>query len=150
MISSGGILHIIDDAVASAATAPPRAPLLHALTSCSTQSQSSAIEMEGVFSCGVARWFILKPKNPNLGKFWSALDWKMRIYFMAICNISPTFGIFYDHMVHFVFIWYIFPVLVSCTKKNLATLFSWQSLGYRKVSDAIGQTIYSESQWENV
>jgi hypothetical protein len=25
-------------------------------------------------------------------------------------------------LVHFVFIWYIFPVLVSCTKKNLATL----------------------------
>jgi hypothetical protein len=44
--------------------------------------------------------------------------------------------IFYGHMeyftdiwdilwlcVHFVFIWYIFPVLVSCTKKNLATLY---------------------------
>jgi hypothetical protein len=23
-------------------------------------------------------------------------------------------GIFYDHLAHFVFIWYIFPVLVSC------------------------------------
>jgi hypothetical protein len=33
------------------------------------------------------------------------------------------FGIFYDHLVHFVFIWCIFPVLVSSTKKNLATLF---------------------------
>jgi hypothetical protein len=31
-------------------------------------------------------------------------------------------GIFYDHLVHFVFIWYIFPFLVSSTKKNLATL----------------------------
>jgi hypothetical protein len=45
-----------------------------------------------------------KTKNPNLGKIWKAL------------------GIFYDHLVNFVFIWYIFPVLVSCTKKNLATL----------------------------
>jgi hypothetical protein len=27
---------------------------------------------------------------------------------MAISNISRTFGIFKDHMVHFVFIWYIF------------------------------------------
>jgi hypothetical protein len=26
---------------------------------------------------------------------------------MDICNILPTFGIFYDHSVHFVFIWYI-------------------------------------------
>jgi hypothetical protein len=36
-------------------------------------------------------------KNPNLGKFLMALDWKMLIYFMAICNILQTFGIFYDH-----------------------------------------------------
>jgi hypothetical protein len=30
------------------------------------------------------------------------------LYFMAIWNILQTFGIFYDHLVHFVFIWYIF------------------------------------------
>jgi hypothetical protein len=41
---------------------------------------------------------------------------------MAIWNILQTFGIFYDHLVHFMFIWDIFPVLVSCTKKNLATM----------------------------
>jgi hypothetical protein len=35
---------------------------------------------------------------------------------MAIWNILWTFGKFHDHLVHFVFIWYIFPVLVSCTK----------------------------------
>jgi hypothetical protein len=38
-------------------------------------------------------------------QFWRTLDWK--IYFMAIWNISQTFGIFFDHLVHFVFIWYI-------------------------------------------
>jgi hypothetical protein len=27
---------------------------------------------------------------------------------MAIKNILQTFGIFYDHLVHFVLIWYIF------------------------------------------
>jgi hypothetical protein len=27
-----------------------------------------------------------------------------------------------DRLVHFAFIWYIFPVLLSCNKKNLATL----------------------------
>jgi hypothetical protein len=35
------------------------------------------------------------------------------------------------YKVHFVFIWYIFPVLVSCTKKNLATLprcRSWKKI----------------------
>jgi hypothetical protein len=62
----------------------------------------------------------IETKNPNLGKFWRALDWTMLIYFIAIWSILRTFGIFHDHLVHFVFIWYIFPVLVSCTKKNLA------------------------------
>jgi hypothetical protein len=46
------------------------------------------------------------------------------IYFMAFWNILRTFGISYNHLVHFVFICYIFPVLVSCTNKNLATLNS--------------------------
>jgi hypothetical protein len=63
-------------------------------------------------------------KNPNLGKFRRVLVGKMLQYFMAICNILCPFGIFYDHWVHIVFIWYIFPVLVSCTKKSLATLFA--------------------------
>jgi hypothetical protein len=47
-------------------------------------------------------------KNPNLGTFWRAPDWKMLMYLMAIWNILQTFGIFYDYLVHFVFIWYIF------------------------------------------
>jgi hypothetical protein len=32
------------------------------------------------------------------------------------------FGIFCGHWVYSKFIWYIVPVLVCCTKKNLATL----------------------------
>jgi hypothetical protein len=44
--------------------------------------------------------------------------------FMAIWNILLTFGICYDDLIHFVFIWYIFPVLASRTEKNLATLYS--------------------------
>jgi hypothetical protein len=31
-------------------------------------------------------------------------------------------GKFNGHLVQFVVIWYIFPILVCCTKKNLATL----------------------------
>jgi hypothetical protein len=50
------------------------------------------------------------------------MDWKMFIYFMAIWNTLWRFGIFYDNLVHFVFIWYIFPGLVSYAKKNLAAL----------------------------
>jgi hypothetical protein len=40
-------------------------------------------------------------KNPNLGIFWRALDCKMLIYFMAICNILQTFVIFCVHLVIF-------------------------------------------------
>jgi hypothetical protein len=47
-------------------------------------------------------------KNPNLGKFWRALDWTMLIYFMAIWTILQTFGIFYGHFgVYCMTIWYI-------------------------------------------
>jgi hypothetical protein len=47
-------------------------------------------------------------KNPNLGKFWKALDWKMFIHFMAFWNIFWRFVIVYDRSVHFVLILYIF------------------------------------------
>jgi hypothetical protein len=47
-------------------------------------------------------------KNPNLGKFWRVLHWKMLRSLMAIWNMLRSFGKFYDHLVHFVLIWYIF------------------------------------------
>jgi hypothetical protein len=48
----------------------------------------------------------------NLGGSFNLLCW----------YILWSFGIFYDHLVYFIAIRYIFPVLVSCTNKNLATL----------------------------
>jgi hypothetical protein len=57
-------------------------------------------------------------KNPSLGKFWRALDWKMLIYFTAIWNILQAFGTFYDHSVHFVFIWYIFGFWYHVPRKS--------------------------------
>jgi hypothetical protein len=83
----------------------------------------------------VVRWFIFKPKIPIWANFWgpwmgkcSYIVWPFGIlyghlrYFMTIWNIFRTFGVFMT-------IWYIlcsfgtfFPVLVSCTNKNLATL----------------------------
>jgi hypothetical protein len=48
-------------------------------------------------------------KIPNLGKIWRDLDLKIFIYFVAIWKIIRPFEIFYYHLVHFVFIWYIFP-----------------------------------------
>jgi hypothetical protein len=40
-------------------------------------------------------------KNPKLGHFWRALDWKILKYFMTIWNILQTFVIFYDHLEYF-------------------------------------------------
>jgi hypothetical protein len=50
-------------------------------------------------------------KNTNLSKFRRVLQWMMLVYFVAIWYILLVFGIF-------------FPVLVCCTKKNLATLLT--------------------------
>jgi hypothetical protein len=58
-------------------------------------------------------------KNPNSGKFWRALDWKILRYFMTICNILRTFGIFYNHLVGTLCLFAtFFPVLVSWTREK--------------------------------
>jgi hypothetical protein len=54
-------------------------------------------------------------KNPNLGKFWRAWDWKLfrcyghLEYFIAIWEILWPFGTFFVHMVHFLQSWYHAP-----------------------------------------
>jgi hypothetical protein len=42
--------------------------------------------------------------------------------FTAIRCVLCPFGILCDHLLYLMVIWYIFLVLVCCTKKNLATL----------------------------
>jgi hypothetical protein len=39
-------------------------------------SQSTSFNFRSDVMIRVARWFLFKPKIPNLGKFWRALDWK--------------------------------------------------------------------------
>jgi hypothetical protein len=93
---------------------------------------------------------IFSNKNPNLGKFWRALKYKMLQYFMAfgilyglveystalwnihntaLWNILRPFGIYYSHLGLFMTIllikWFIgifLSVLVYFINKNLATL----------------------------
>jgi hypothetical protein len=43
-------------------------------------------------------------KNPNLGKFWRALEWKISVYFVVISNILRLFGIFYGHLVMLLYV----------------------------------------------
>jgi hypothetical protein len=59
---------------------------------------------------------------------------------MAIWYIMRPFGIFCGNLVYFVAIWYIvwlfgifIPVLVCCTKKNLATLIKRDLAGKIKM-----------------
>jgi hypothetical protein len=57
----------------------------------------------------------------------------LEIYFegLGIENVGICYGhweyfttLCYDRLIYFVVDWYIFPVLVCCTKRNLATLVS--------------------------
>jgi hypothetical protein len=41
-------------------------------------------------------------KNPNLGKFWRVLQWKIMVYFMDTRSILRSLVIFYGHLVHIV------------------------------------------------
>jgi hypothetical protein len=48
-------------------------------------------------------------KNPNLGKFWRFLQWKILAKLLTIWSILRPSEIFYGHLVYFVVIRYIFP-----------------------------------------
>jgi hypothetical protein len=47
----------------------------------------------------VARWYIFKPKNPSLGKFWRVLEWKRMVYVLVIRNKLQPFGTYYGQLV---------------------------------------------------
>jgi hypothetical protein len=78
----------------------------------------------------VARWFIIKPKIPVWVFFGGPKIGKSLYIPWQFSNILRTLGIFYDRLVHFEFIWCIFSFLVSCAKKNLATL-NWEAFQNR-------------------
>jgi hypothetical protein len=63
-------------------------------------------------------------KIPSLGIFWRVLQWKMFVYFVVIWSTLRPFGKYLDRLVYFLAIWFIFPVLVCCAEKNLATLLT--------------------------
>jgi hypothetical protein len=67
-------------------------------------------------------------KNPDLGKFWRVLQWKLLEYNTTIWSIFRILRVFvYVHFEHFMVLWYFFPDLVCCTKKNLAALHIFPS-----------------------
>jgi hypothetical protein len=59
--------------------------------------------------CPGCQMAYFQTKNPNLGKFWRVLQWKMLKYFMVKWSILWPFGILSSHLVYIMAIWYIFP-----------------------------------------
>jgi hypothetical protein len=51
----------------------------------------------------------LHTKNPNLGIFWRALDWKMLLSFIQIWDNLWQFGRFIVQLVHFFPFWFLVP-----------------------------------------
>jgi hypothetical protein len=70
------------------------------------------------FDAGLPDGYFSNQKYQFLGKFWRALDWKILIYFMNIRNVLWTLWIFYEHLVHILFIWYIFSSLGIMPEKK--------------------------------
>jgi hypothetical protein len=104
----------------------------------------------------------------QFGKIWRILQGNILAYFMTIwCIVRPhwkyfmaiwyilwSFGIFCGHLVYFEVIWYIlgsfgifFPVLVSCTKKNLATLIG---SSYVFVYFIVAVTVLTRWPWQSI
>jgi hypothetical protein len=94
---------------------------LHGIGSCIFSLHFEIGGMSSLQSCQIVRF---QTKNPTLGKFWRVLYvmenlgifYDHLVNYTAIGNILWPFGIFYGHFGIFS------PVLVYCTKKNLATL----------------------------
>jgi hypothetical protein len=61
----------------------------------------SALFAEKLAPQGCQMVLYCQTKNPNLGKFWRVLQWKMSVYFMVICHILWTVGIFHGYLVYF-------------------------------------------------
>jgi hypothetical protein len=57
------------------------------------------------------------------------------VHFTVFCYILWTFGIVRGNLV------YIFPVLVFCTKKNLATLMTSEKIAMFTLQSAISELI---------
>jgi hypothetical protein len=113
---------------------------------------SSSSSIRGVSNRVARSYRYFSTKNSYLGIFGSALEYKRLVYFEyfeyysynhVVCLWS--LGIFCGHLVNF------FPVLVPCTKKNLATLVSNRKVRLKK-SNSISrhsQTIVDSRQRRN-
>jgi hypothetical protein len=84
-----------------------------------SSSQSGAFCIHARQGCPMV-YFHTKNRLCIFSRF---LEWKMLVYFNVTRNNLRPFSIFYGHLVYILLSFgTLFPVLVCCTKKNLATL----------------------------
>jgi hypothetical protein len=91
---------------------------LYKATDCHGAPKSEQILSVNCLSCQGCQMVYFQTKNPNVGKIWRALEWKMLQYFMTIWNILHPFGIMYGLWEWFVVIWYIFYILVCLDQEK--------------------------------
>jgi hypothetical protein len=79
--------------------------------------EPSSQDVQANFDCSIrveqpkqgCQMVYFQTKNPSLGKFWRALQWKMLVYFMDIWSILymfRTFGMFCGNLVYFSPFWH--------------------------------------------
>jgi hypothetical protein len=95
-------------------------------------------------------------QNPNLGKFWRALDWKMLIYYTSIWNILWPLVTFCVHLLHFIWFWCPVPRKIWQPWCGLTFLLLFFSVGRnRRMSkqkvnvNFISLKIYQKQVWSN-
>jgi hypothetical protein len=68
---------------------------------------------------------------------------------MTNWNILQTFGIVYDHLVQFVFIWYSFPVLVCLDQEKSGRSASTTQFlrAYFKLLEILNESLVSGTTW---
>jgi hypothetical protein len=49
-------------------------------------------------------------KNPNMGKFWRDLQWKMLVCFIALRSILGHFGLFCLNLLYLMVIWFWYVI----------------------------------------
>jgi hypothetical protein len=71
----------------------------------------------------VAGWYIFIPNITIYVNFVGYCNGRCWNILWPFCLFhGHLVGILYGHLVYLLLIWYIFPILVYCTKKNLSTL----------------------------
>jgi hypothetical protein len=66
----------------------------------------------------VARWLVFKPKIPIWVNFRGSCDGRCWCILWPFVRFDGHLAIFSSFLVHFMVIWYVFPVLVSFSKKS--------------------------------